>query len=69
MRFARGELTTAFIPEEYPDGYDGHVLSADEHGSRHALQREVGPADARARTLCSTWDSPPPGGFNLTNLR
>lgn len=30
-RFARGELTTGFIPEEYPDGYSGHDLSPSEH--------------------------------------
>jgi len=29
-RFAEGRLTTAFIPEEFPDGYDGHVLTADQ---------------------------------------
>ena len=27
-RFAAGHVTTAFIPEEFPDGYDGHVLTA-----------------------------------------
>ena len=26
-RFAAGDLTTAFIPEEFPDGYEGHQLS------------------------------------------
>jgi len=30
-RFAKGDLTTAFIPDEYPDGYSGHVLSVEEH--------------------------------------
>ena len=30
QRFARGEVTTGFIPEEFPDGYDGHVMSASE---------------------------------------
>ena len=25
------DLTTAFIPDEYPDGYSGHVLTAAEH--------------------------------------
>lgn len=29
-RFVKGELTTAFIPEEFPDGYHGHVLKEDE---------------------------------------
>ena len=29
-RFASGALTTAFIPEEFPDGYSGHVLSPSE---------------------------------------
>ena len=29
-RFARGEVTTAFIPEEFPDGYDGHVMAPTE---------------------------------------
>uniref|UniRef100_A0A7S3ETA5 Propionyl-CoA carboxylase alpha chain, mitochondrial n=1 Tax=Haptolina ericina TaxID=156174 RepID=A0A7S3ETA5_9EUKA len=29
-RFAAGSLTTSFIPEEYPDGYAGHVLTEDE---------------------------------------
>ena len=27
--FASGKLTTAFIPQQFPDGYDGHVLSDD----------------------------------------
>eukprot|EP00455_Lapot_gusevi_P032279 TRINITY_DN3518_c0_g3_i2.p1 TRINITY_DN3518_c0_g3~~TRINITY_DN3518_c0_g3_i2.p1 ORF type:complete len:713 (-),score=319.37 TRINITY_DN3518_c0_g3_i2:488-2626(-) len=26
-RFLRGDLTTAFIPEEYPNGYKGHALN------------------------------------------
>lgn len=29
-RFARGEVTTAFIPEEFPDGYAGHVLTPSQ---------------------------------------
>eukprot|EP00308_Calcidiscus_leptoporus_P022407 CAMPEP_0119364330 /NCGR_PEP_ID=MMETSP1334-20130426/11243_1 /TAXON_ID=127549 /ORGANISM="Calcidiscus leptoporus, Strain RCC1130" /LENGTH=370 /DNA_ID=CAMNT_0007379995 /DNA_START=147 /DNA_END=1257 /DNA_ORIENTATION=+ len=29
-RFARGELTTSFIADEYPDGYHGHVLSSSQ---------------------------------------
>ena len=30
QRFAEGKLTTAFIPEEFPDGYAGHALSTEE---------------------------------------
>jgi len=29
-RFLEGRLTTGFIPEEFPDGYHGHVLKAQE---------------------------------------
>ena len=29
-RFIRGELSTAFIPEEYPDGYKGATMSEDD---------------------------------------
>ena len=29
-RFAAGDVTTAFIPEEFPDGYDGHQLTSGQ---------------------------------------
>lgn len=29
-KFISGDLSTKFIPEEYPDGFHGHVLSASE---------------------------------------
>ena len=29
-RFAQGDLTTAFIPEEFPEGYSGHALTDAE---------------------------------------
>lgn len=30
-KFISGELSTNFIPEEYPNGFHGHVLSSSEH--------------------------------------
>jgi len=29
-RFAAGRVTTAFIPEEYPDGYEGHMMTTKQ---------------------------------------
>jgi propionyl-CoA carboxylase alpha chain len=51
QRFADADLTTAFIPQEYPDGYDGHVLSADERADLLATAGALQcAADGQARS-------------------
>ena len=53
-RFAAGELTTAFIPEEFPDGYAGHQLSVREREDLVAAAAAI--AFEQARQL----HAPPP---------
>eukprot|EP01127_Copromyxa_protea_P004265 TRINITY_DN14145_c0_g1_i1.p1 TRINITY_DN14145_c0_g1~~TRINITY_DN14145_c0_g1_i1.p1 ORF type:complete len:726 (-),score=186.17 TRINITY_DN14145_c0_g1_i1:21-1949(-) len=36
-KFNSGEITTSFIPEEYPKGFSGHVLTEKEHTNLVAL--------------------------------
>jgi propionyl-CoA carboxylase alpha chain len=41
QRFLEGRLSTKFIPEEYPHGFKGHVLTAEEHHKLVAIAAAV----------------------------
>jgi len=57
-RFAQGTVTTNFIPEEFPDGYAGHVLSEGERQDLLACTSALQfAADARSASVGS---NPPP---------
>ena len=58
-RFAAGDLTTAFIPEEFPDGYTGHQLSLSEREDLMAAAAAI--TFEQARQL----QSPPPQDLRL----
>lgn len=45
--FASGELTTAFIPQEFPDGYTGHALSPSERSDLLACAAALTHCDTR----------------------
>jgi len=62
QKFLSGNLTTAFIPEEFPKGFHGHQLTTEEryglvalaaslHDLRQLRNRSVGPKDQPAQTL------------------
>ncbi len=51
-RFRSGELTTGFIAEEYPDGFDGAATDADVMRTLAAVAGAIASADAdRARRI------------------
>lgn len=62
-RFARGEVTTAFIPEEFPDGYDGHVLTPSQKCELLACAAAL----ELAAELRATAPAPPAPGASLAS--
>jgi len=51
--FIEGNITTNFIPEEYPDGYKGHVLSPDDKHTLISAALLVKSRFVQARTTIS----------------
>ena len=54
LYYPLGELTTAFIPDEFPDGYAGHQLSAREREDLVAAAAAIAFEQARQLTLTLT---------------
>ena len=57
-RFAAGELTTAFIPDEFPDGYSGHQLTTSQHADLLACTAALQFAHDRRREALATAEAP-----------
>ncbi len=68
-RFRSGELTTGFIAEEYPDGFEGAATSDHLKRSLAAIAGVIATADAdRARRIDQRLNgrTPPPGDWVVT---
>ena len=66
-RFRKGDLSTKFLPEEFPEGFQGHVLSKDEeekllavsglvHAQRDIRNRTWAGADGVDVAVPHRWD-------------
>ena len=67
-RFRSGELTTGFIAEEYPDGFEGAATSDQTKRVLAAVAGVIATADAdRARRISDQLDGPlpPPGDWTV----
>ncbi|RJY09821.1 acetyl-CoA carboxylase biotin carboxylase subunit [Aurantiacibacter aquimixticola] len=67
-RFRSGELTTGFIAEEYPDGFEGAATSERTEQVLAAVAGVIATADAdRARRISGQLDGPqlPPGDWSV----
>ena len=67
-RFRSGELTTGFIAEEYPDGFEGAATSERTIGTLAAVAGVIATADAdRARRISGQLGHPlpPPGDWTV----
>lgn len=61
-RFRSGDFTTGFIPEEYPKGFSGHQLTAQEHKQLIAVAGLIQwNAEQRANTINDRLPSAPNG--------
>ena len=68
-KFVSGDMTTAFIAEEYPDGFDGVTLDAEERANIAAMAAEMYRVDAkRAAKVSGQMRSSPDGGGILGDL-
>ncbi|WP_095011222.1 acetyl-CoA carboxylase biotin carboxylase subunit [Tsuneonella mangrovi] len=68
-RFRAGELTTGFIAEEYPDGFEGAPATEQLTGVLAAVGGVIATLDAdRARRIDGQLDGsmPPPGDWSVT---
>ncbi|MBH5321710.1 acetyl-CoA carboxylase biotin carboxylase subunit [Aurantiacibacter sediminis] len=69
-RFRSGELTTGFIAEEYPDGFEGAAVSDQARRVLAAVAGVIATADAdRARRISGQLNGPllPPGDWIVRN--
>jgi propionyl-CoA carboxylase alpha chain len=65
-RFRKGALSTKFLPEEFPDGFQGHVLSAEEEFKLLAVSGLLhAERDIRNRTWLDRRDVPIPNTWDL----
>ncbi len=67
-RFRRGDLTTGFIAEEYPDGFQGAAASDDLRRALAAVGGVIATVDAdRARRISDQLNGPlhPPGDWTV----